>query len=121
MEIQRNRIPVLAALVGLVAALAMGCTTVKRAQMAQEARSDMLGMTRGALMKCAGEPAHRMMLGDRELLTYLSDKEPHPRHTCVGTFVLRRDQIERLDFSTPSGRLPESWEKCAPIVENCLS
>ncbi len=103
----------------VAAAVLVGCSSLKRARLAQEARRDLVGLTRGALIECAGEPDLREMAGDREMLSYLSDTEIDPHTTCVGTFVLRRNLVERLDFASPAGRLPTKWENCAPIVENC--
>jgi hypothetical protein len=103
----------------MIAVVVVGCGTAKRERVAHEARRDLVGLSRNALIECAGEPDLREMVGDREMLSYISDPEIDPRTTCVGTFVLRRDVVERLDFTSPAGRLPSKWERCAPIVENC--
>jgi len=88
--------------------------------MAYDARQDLVGLSRHSLVKCAGVPVHESAVGQRQLLTYVSDDLEHPVKTCVGTFVLRRNRVERLDFTTPAGRLPKQWGTCAVIVRDCM-
>ena len=67
----------------------------------------------------AGTPIKQEWIGEREYLTYVSDIELDT-NSCVGTFVLRYDVLERIEYSAPSGRLPEEWTQCAVLVENCV-
>jgi len=110
---------VLLAVLVLVAAVCAGCEAAERARFAQNARGDLLGLTRDDLIACAGEPFRVTRIGDREMMTYIADQVEDASKGCVGTFVLRRNLVERLDFTSPAGRLPKSWSVCADIVADC--
>jgi len=104
----------------LIAALALsGCEAAERARHAQNARGDLLGLTRDGLLACAGEPYRVTRMGDREMMTYIVEDTEDATKDCVGTFVLRRNLVERLDFTSPAGRIPKSWAVCADIVADC--
>lgn len=103
----------------LVAPLS-GCSeSALRARMARDARDDLLGLSRQGLIACAGAPARQERIGDREFLTYVSDPELEP-DTCVATFVLRRQLVDRLDYTSPSGMLPRQPERCGYIIAGCM-
>lgn len=114
---RKGTVAVSAALMVLVLA---GCSeTAMSARMAQHARDDLLGLTRDGLISCAGQPVKQERIGDREFLTYVSDGALPPE-SCVATFVLRRDLVDRLDYSAPSGMLPKQPGACGVIIASCM-
>ncbi|MEE8312668.1 MAG: hypothetical protein V3R77_10430 [Candidatus Binatia bacterium] len=97
-----------------------GCSeTALSARMARHARDDLLGLSRDGLIACAGRPVKQERIGDREFLTYVSD-DGLPPESCVATFVLRRELVDRLDYSAPSGMLPKAPGACGIIVASCM-
>jgi len=99
---------------------AAGCAhTANRARLAKNARDDLLGLSRPGLISCAGDPVKEERIGDREFLTYVSDQSLGPE-ACVATFVIRRDLVDQLDYSSPSGMLPKQPAACGYIVAKCM-
>jgi len=114
---RKGTVAVSAAVIVMVLA---GCSeTASRARMARHARDDLLGLTRNGLIGCAGDPVKQERIGDREFLTYVSDGGLPP-DSCVATFVLRRELVDRLDYSSPSGMLPKEPSACGVIVASCM-
>lgn len=120
---RKGTVAVAAALITTMAAVPMllaGCSeSAHRARMARHARDDLLGLTRNGLITCAGNPVKQERIGDREFLTYVSDAGLAPE-SCVATFVLKRELVDRLDYSSPSGMLPREPGACGYIVASCM-
>ena len=115
------------ALVMIVIVAVTGCAEnmLVQRRTAYLARRDLVGLSRGELISCAGQPAGSHMEGSREYLTYvgeLPEKEnAKDSEVCVATFLLRDDRVYRLDYTSISGRLVSKMEHCYDMVEPCLS
>lgn len=57
---------------GLMALFLSGCA-VQRAQVAQQARADVVGRTKAEILACAGVPSRAMTEGATEILAYQYD------------------------------------------------
>ena len=128
--VRRGSLLTLAILITWVLALAAGgCaeSRARQAHLAHQARRDLVGLSRGAVVQCAGEPRDAHMEGTREYVTYVGEKpalDPMNQtdsSICVATFVLRNDVVERLEYSTLAGRLVRQIENCYGIVDDCLT
>jgi len=129
--VRRGSLLTLAILVTWVLALAAGgCaeSRARQAQLAHQARRDLVGLSRGTVVECAGQPREAHMEGAREFMTYVGEKpttaDPASQTDsaiCVATFVFRHDQVERLEYSTMAGRLVRQIENCYDIVDDCLT
>ena len=127
--VRRGSLLTLAILVTWVLMVAAGgCAESKarQAHLAHLARRDLVGLARGSVVECAGPPQKAEMEGMREFMTYVGEKPTvdvngTDSSICVATFVLRNDVVERLEYSTMSGRLVRQIENCYGIVEDCLT
>ena len=100
------------------------CAVAKERRLTALAQRDLPGITRTALIDCAGEPAWSELNGDLERLTYVSehpDVEQNRRTTtCVANFLLRHGYVEQLHYETLAGRMVPKREACAPIISACM-
>jgi hypothetical protein len=130
--VRRGSLLTLAILVTWVLALAAGgCaeSRARQAHLAHQARRDLVGLSRGSVVQCAGEPREAHTEGAREYMTYVGEKPPAASDPvnqtdssiCVATFVFRHDTVERLEYSTLAGRLVRQIENCYDIVDDCLT
>lgn len=122
----------------LLASVLAGCA-VQRAQTAARGRSELVGMTKGELLSCAGVPARQDRADGLEFLTYTSGGDSvgtavasqtspstavavgkSARRYCEATFVLRNEIVERINYQGRTGGLLTQGEQCAFVVENCL-
>jgi hypothetical protein len=127
--VRRGGLLTLAILVTWVLTVAAGGCAENRARqahLAHLARRDLVGLARGSVVECAGSPQKAQMEGMREFMTYVGEKPTDDVNAtdsavCVATFVLRNDVVERLEYSTMSGRLVRQIENCYGIVDDCLT
>jgi hypothetical protein len=125
----------------LVAAfvLALSGCTIQRAQTAARARAEMVGMSKGELLSCAGVPVRQDRADGLEFLTYASGGDSvgstvvsqtspstafavgkSTRRYCEATFVLKDGVVQRVNYQGRTGGLLTRGEQCAFVVENCL-
>jgi hypothetical protein len=89
-----------------------------RAELAQQAETDLVGLTKVNLLTCAGVPERSTTEGGLEFLSYRSGSGWSG--SCVVTFVLKDDVVESINYSGRTGRRSQSGEQCAYTVANCL-
>jgi hypothetical protein len=109
----------------IVASMVSGCAVAEMRRKAELAERDLIGLSRDALVDCAGEPAHVEQTGEREMLYYVAE-DPEAENqtrasTCVASFTVRRGYVEHLHYETLAGRLVKERENCVPIIESCMS
>ncbi len=105
---------------------ATGCAALDRAKLADRARTDLVGITRGDLLACAGAPDKRLASGDREYFTYVVQTVKGTgaavrSRFCEATFVLKDGRVEAITYRGKTGGLLSKGEQCGYIVENCLN
>ena len=120
-------------------AASLGACSVKDAQTAAPARSDMVGVSSADLSFCAGLPAKTERLDDHtELLAY--SRKSSDAHTvsvnmpvigggvnvgqggdCEATFKVVDGRVAALRYSGDTDAGPGGTDAaCAPIVQHCL-
>lgn len=125
----------------LAAALgvALAACSVGRANLAQEARTQMVGMSRDALVACAGPPDRMVSDDNQELFIYetgtpdydaMVGRDPGPVQQvtgtgspryCEATIMLRDGRVRSVSYRGDTGGLMTQGEACASIVEGCVS
>jgi hypothetical protein len=125
----------------LLVVLTLGTTgcAVQRAQVADRAQTELVGMSKKDLMVCAGVPIRQERIDDLELLTYGGGGDSTSIGTanavapgtavgvsrtahryCEATFVLKDGKVQKVNYQGRTGGLLTKGEQCAFIVENCV-
>jgi hypothetical protein len=122
----------------IASGLLAGCA-LERAQIAEDARSQMLGMSKETVLACMGPPNSRMAEGSTEVWAYQSgnghvDMSVHAHgvgHMATGSgvatnrfcsvqVVMQGGRVARLNYAGPTGGLLTPGEQCAFAVRNCV-
>ena len=125
-----------------VALAISGCAKFERAELAQRAKSDLVGYSKEELLACMGAPDERASAGDTEVWNYRSGGETVAMTTgsgtvtkrrffgshittfhefyCVVNVVMEQDQVTRINYQGSTGGLLSEGEQCFYAVENCL-
>jgi outer membrane protein assembly factor BamE (lipoprotein component of BamABCDE complex) len=133
----------MSALRSVVAALiAVACLTqcaIQRAQIANDAQSKMIGLTKEQVLACMGPPTSRATEGATEVWSYpsgnnhtavaVSGNANHGVITgggvaetrfCTVNVTMVDGQVNRMNYVGPTGGLLSPNEQCAFAVENCV-
>lgn len=108
-----------------VLVVSSGCLATTRRQ-AWVARTDLVSLSRDALLACAGPPDSSESSGSREYLHYVGgpakgEGKSSDKSVCVATFVLRYGSVDRVDYTTPGGRIATAPEHCLERLRPCLA
>ena len=101
-----------------------GCA-IARANIADRAQTELIGMSKKYLFTCAGVPDRKTHADDLEFFTYtgggknVADNDTADPRYCEATFVLKDGKIQKINYSGHKGGLTK-WEQCSFIVKNCL-
>jgi hypothetical protein len=112
---------------------------IQRADIANRAQTELIGMSKKDLLLCAGVPLRQERVDDLEFLTYAGGgdsvggavatstssktafavgKSAH--RYCEATFVLKDGTVQKVNYQGRTGGLLTRGEQCAFIVENCV-
>ncbi len=124
----------------LIASLALcGCARLHRSEIASQAQTQMVGMSKKDLYLCAGVPVRRETVEGLEFLTYVGGGDStgvgvgtaaipnvgvgvmsSQRRYCEVTFVLDNGVVKKVNYQGRTGGLISKGEQCAFVVENCV-
>jgi hypothetical protein len=99
-----------------------GCShsrRTERAELAQRAKTELVGLSKTELLTCAGVPVRSTTEGELEFMSYGASSYGWGG-ACVVTFVLKDDAVETINYSGRTGRHSQNGEQCAYAVTNCL-
>jgi hypothetical protein len=114
-----------------------GCA-YNRVKTAHIAKTELIGMSKGELLSCAGVPDKAMSSNGSEYLSYRSGGETsYSANTIYGynattfinskykfcdiTITLKNDKVQSVKYSGQTGGLLTQGEQCAYVLENCVS
>lgn len=106
----------------IIILIVAGCSNARRterAELAQRAKTELVGLTKIELLTCAGVPVRSTTEGDFEFMSYGSGYGWGG--SCVVTFVLQDDSVKTISYSGRTGRHGQTGEHCAYSVANCLN
>ncbi len=126
------------AVLGTVAlAIITGCA-VQRAETAQNAQAQMVGLSKEIVLACMGVPANKMVVGTTEVWAYNSGNGRTEgsvfatggngvasgfgvttHRFCNVNIVMTKDIVSAVNYSGPTGGLLTAGEQCAFAVQNC--
>jgi hypothetical protein len=127
-----------------LATLLLGCASRERAETAERAKSEMVGMTKASVFACAGIPARQESVGNMEFLSYSGGGDVVTAHSgsgtvvstnvvvgsgvstaqrryCEVTIVLTDGVVTKVNYSGRTGGLLSKGEQCAFVVDNCVT
>jgi outer membrane protein assembly factor BamE (lipoprotein component of BamABCDE complex) len=134
------RLPAMAMMAAAVAAAGVSCgCAIQRAQVANDAQSKMIGLTKEQVLSCMGPPVSKAAEGTTEVWSYGSGNN----HTTISTFgnvgrgtysgvgvgesryctinvTMENGHVARMNYVGPTGGLLTQGEQCAFAVQNCL-
>lgn len=100
---------------------------IRRADTANFAQTELVGLLKADILACAGRPARTVKTGDTETLTYLSGGDGDAtagsetkEKPCEVTFVLRDGFVEKLEYSVPDVGIFGKGDQCAFVVQKCV-
>src|SRR5689334_22895825 len=98
----------------------LGCSPNHRAPMRDRAQSELVGMTKDELFRCAGAPLRQLITDGYEFLTYSGGGVGTAvQGYCGPSFVLKDGVVESVNYQDRAG-FPAKGEQCALLLENCL-
>lgn len=100
-----------------------------------QARHDLIGTDRSALIACAGVPDNRELLSDGEVLEWRQDAQVQGpltiktplsfeldvggHGTCHLVARLRQGRVTQIEYTGPSATLSGPYAACRPLVLAC--
>jgi hypothetical protein len=124
--------------VAMLAVMLSGCL-LERAQVAQEAREQMIGLSKEGVLSCMGAPVNKAAEGQTEVWSYSSGNgriqssgfvsrggdvvyggAVSQRRFCNIDIVMTTGVVSRVNYSGPTGGLISQGEQCAYAVQNCI-
>jgi len=100
-----------------------GCSNTRRterAELAQRAKTELVGLSKTELLTCAGVPARSTTEGGQEFMSYGASSYGWG-NSCVVTFVLKDGAVSMISYSGRTGRHDQNGEQCAYAVANCVA
>jgi hypothetical protein len=139
----RGRVLLIAFLAGL---LACSCADTQRAEVAKEAKTSMIGMTKEQVLACMGAPAQQAVAGETEAWSYPSGGDTktfgsatsftnpyvpfgqahvygssHSAHRyCVVSIVMAGGRVAAVNYTGRTGGWATQGEQCAFAIQNCV-
>ena len=94
-----------------------GCASGREAT-ANEAQSQMVGMSKEQILRCMGPPHSSYAIGTTEVWVYNSGDQKAP--ACMVNVMMQDSQVSDIDYRGPTGLSLSKDKQCAYAVENCI-
>jgi hypothetical protein len=123
-------------ILGIVAlCAALGGCAIQRAQIAQDARVQMVGLSKEQVLTCMGPPANKASEGATEVWGYASGNgmivasASNDRYGgtavassrfCNINIVMASGRVTAVNYTGPTGGLLTAGEQCAFAVDACV-
>ncbi len=125
------------ALISIIAITGLSGCKYNRVKTAQAAKVELIGMSKGELLSCAGVPDKAINSNGMEFFSYRSGGETsYSANTIYGynattfinsshrfcdiTIALKDDKVQSVKYSGKTGGLLTQGEQCAYVLENCV-
>ena len=115
--------------------VALGGCAIQRAQIAQDAGAQMVGLSKEQVLTCMGPPANKAAEGATEVWGYASGngmtvaRASYDRYGgtavassrfCNINIVMASGRVTTVDYKGPTGGLLTAGEQCAYAVDACV-
>jgi hypothetical protein len=133
------------ALVGFTVSLISACTSSRfgRAEVATQAKAQMIGMGKEQVLACMGAPSQQVAVGQTEVWSYPSGGDTTTVSTangsvdtagnasafgtsrsahryCVVNVVMTAGKVSAVNYNGRTGGWASQGEQCAFAVQNCV-
>jgi hypothetical protein len=103
----------------------MACA-IQRTQIANDAQSKMIGLSKEQILACMGPPLNKAAEGETEVWSYNSGNNVTPTgdgngRYCTINIKMWNGRAGVVDYLGPSGGLLTPNEACAFAVEKCAA
>jgi outer membrane protein assembly factor BamE (lipoprotein component of BamABCDE complex) len=112
---------------GIVAlGLALSGCAIERAQIAQQAQTNMIGMPKEQVLACMGPPANKATEGKTEVWAYSTnptinlDRGSGSTRYCNINITINVGAVSAVNYQGPTGGLISQGEQCAYAVDACV-
>jgi outer membrane protein assembly factor BamE (lipoprotein component of BamABCDE complex) len=120
-----------AATIILLACLTVVACSLQRAETAQHAQTQMVGMSKEQVLQCMGPPLQKTAEGQTEVWLYGSGNGrttvSYGNGVAIGTqrfcsvnVVMIGGRVSAVNYSCPTGGLLSRGEQCAFAIQNCV-
>jgi hypothetical protein len=103
----------------------------QRAQVASDAQTAMVGMSKEQVLACMGPPMNKAAEGATEVWSYASGNGETDvaagrgwavasKRFCTVNVTMASGRVSRINYVGPSGGLLTGGEQCAYVISNCL-
>lgn len=118
-----------------LSAIFLSACAIQRAQEAQDARVQMVGLSKEQVLACMGPPINKAAEGQTEVWTYNSGNgttisggsvsggsfsATSSSRFCNVNVVMTKGQVAALNYTGPTGGLLTVGEQCAFAVDACV-
>ncbi len=124
-------------ILGIVAlCAALGGCAFQRAEIAQDARTQMVGLSKEQVLACMGPPANKAAEGATEVWGYASGNgmtvatasydrfggtAVSSNRFCNVNIVMTSGRVSAVNYTGPTGGLLTAGEQCAYAVNSCVT
>jgi hypothetical protein len=117
--------------ISITVAVAVAGCAIQRAQIAQDARASMVGMTKEQALACMGPPVNKGVEGATEVWSYPSGNgatvgtygngiATSSRRFCTVNLTMAAGRISQVNYLGPTGGLLTAGEQCEFAIQNCV-
>jgi hypothetical protein len=104
---------------------ALTACAFERAQIANDARINMIGLSKEQVLACMGPPLNQYAKGTTEVWSYNSEKKVTPdgdaNGSCTINVKMWSGRVGAVDYLGLSGGLITFNEACASAVQKCAA
>ena len=121
-----------ASVLGLsICCVTLAACSLQRAQTAQNAQTQLIGMSKEHILSCMGPPLQKAAEGQtevwsyaagngRETVSYGNGLAVGTRRSCSVNVVMTAGRVSQVNYLGPTGGLLSQGEQCAFAVQNCV-
>jgi hypothetical protein len=109
----------------IVIGFVLSACAIQRSQIANDARSDMIGLSKEQVLACMGPPLNQYAKGTAEVWSYNSENNVTPTGDANGFCTINvkmwGGRVGAVDYLGLSGGLITFNEACAFAVQKCAA
>jgi outer membrane protein assembly factor BamE (lipoprotein component of BamABCDE complex) len=117
--------------IAIMLALCMAACAMQRAEMANQARGQMVGLSKEQVLACMGPPINKAAEGSTEVWSYSSGNNfqqasygngfaTSTSRFCTINVTMTNGQVSAINYLGPTGGLLTQNEQCAFAIANCV-